>query len=372
MSYRKLKSILGDNSEQHIDADTIMVASVLGFSSLLLSKGAPVRFDMEISLTQLQSTRDASLEKLAADTQKFSTAIDKVNAALQKYNPDSAQMVKVGTTPGWKKGGLITGSPEGEGLDFDQRHIKISDAVAQEFHEIASTDDSVGYQQRGAYTGLVSDPGSNRSSIKSTARFNIPENGHGHRWIPSGGTSRSWGLIGGLESIPGMVEEPAKSGSIVGYTHGMIQAIYDCAAHGHGCTPYEIAVGNKTTKLASCFPCTLFMYAAGYPPSSIHLGRGESWVPFYPKEEGSDGYSKPIDSVITKINRDWSVECVQHLRLGVRILKPVVQDTHRESLLLLEEFLNKEHEDISFGSNLILDALTVHDSETNRILRTIK
>ena len=63
---------------------------------------------------------------------------------------------------------------------------------------------------------------------------------------------------------------------IATYTHGMIQAIYKAYGLGPSCTPYEIAVGDQTKKMASCLPCTFFMVATGYPPNSIHLGRGES------------------------------------------------------------------------------------------------
>ena len=70
---------------------------------------------------------------------------------------------------------------------------------------------------------------------------------------------------------------------IAAYTHGMIQAIYKGYSLGPSCTPYEIAVGAVTTKIAVRIrvPCTLFMVAQGYPPTSIHLGRGESWAPLY-------------------------------------------------------------------------------------------
>jgi len=54
---------------------------------------------------------------------------------------------------------------------------------------------------------------------------------------------------------------------VASYTHGMIQAIYKAYSLGPSCTPYEIAVGDMTKKMASCLPCTLFMVAAGYPPT---------------------------------------------------------------------------------------------------------
>src|SRR5262245_63297257 len=41
---------------------------------------------------------------------------------------------------------------------------------------------------------------------------------------------------------------------VASYTHGMIQAIYKAYSLGPSCTPYEIAVGDQTKKMASCLP----------------------------------------------------------------------------------------------------------------------
>jgi hypothetical protein len=161
---------------------------------------------------------------------------------------------------------------------------------------------------------------------------------------------------------------------LVGYTHGMIQAIYDAAATGPWCTPFEIAVGKNTTKMASCLYCTLYMYAAGYPPTAIHLGRGESWIPFFPADPGSAGYSPVVDEVIGSINTRWQVECAHHLLLGLEILSaPVGTDmvapTHRRRLPLLETYLDSRPRPSS-AANLILDATTVHGHDVDRLLRT--
>ena len=90
------------------------------------------------------------------------------------------------------------------------------------------------------------------------------------------------------------------------YTHGMIQAIYKAYALGPSCTPYEIAVGDLTKKMASCLPCTLFMVAAGYPPNSTHLGRGESWAPLY-ETYNPGGHAEPNErAVIRDLNNAGS------------------------------------------------------------------
>jgi hypothetical protein len=64
---------------------------------------------------------------------------------------------------------------------------------------------------------------------------------------------------------------------VVQYIHGMSWAMREAIRWGPWCTAYEIAVGSKTRKLASCFACTTYMWASGFPAFSTHLGRGESW-----------------------------------------------------------------------------------------------
>src|SRR4029453_6799347 len=98
----------------------------------------------------------------------------------------------------------------------------------------------------------------------------------------------------------GMVftSEPAMT-DIAAYSHGMIQAIYKAYALGPSCEPYEIAVGDQTKKMASCLTCTLFMHAVGYPPSSIPLGRGESWAPLF-APYNPDGVTEPNEAGVVR------------------------------------------------------------------------
>ncbi|RKH10769.1 hypothetical protein D7V97_12960 [Corallococcus sp. CA053C] len=376
MALRLTASILGgsgglsvvDQNGVHVyaakDADVIMTAAILGFSAGRLAVGHPVQFDSD-------DPNDAKLRG----------AVEKLNDALGiRYSFGGA--VTCGVTPPWREGAMITGAAGASRTPFAQRHATASASAALEFHDIASRDTDVGYQGRGAYTGFIDDPVENRGSIKATARFNVPVMGHGDRWRPptykvKGGDHNQvpWGLIAGVRELEGgMVQEPFSTPmGVVGYTHGMIQAIYDAVAHGPWCTPFEIAVGHQTTKLASCFPCTLFMYAAGYPPSSIHLGRGESWVPFYPASPGASGYSAFVDAAIQSTNTRWQLECRQHLTLGVQIMtQNNVMKTHHERLSLLKQYLSSHANDLHCAANLILDAITVHCSEVDRINQTLK
>src|SRR5207247_9994512 len=160
---------------------------------------------------------------------------------------------------------------------------------------------------------------------------------------------------------------------IVAYTHGMIQAIYKAYALGPSCTPYEIAVGSDTKKMASCFPCTLFMVAQGYPPTSTHLGRGESWAPLYRPYNpgGAEEFNEP--AVIRDLNNSWRERCAEYLHLGAAILDGAsIASDHEAAKDALLRYLETNAADNGAPAAVILDALTVHDSESARLDRTLR
>ncbi len=390
-----------------VDADVIMTATVLGFTAGRLALGQPVEF-----------TVDPTDGNAKLDTLKH--AVKLINLALgEKYSFGGEAIAKF--APDWHKGALITGSPGGAKTPFGLRHAERLDWVSKKLHKLASAedDDAIGYQGPGAYTGFVDDPIGHNPSIQSTMRYNVPSDSHGSRWCPPRFDydkdkgertehNRAWGLLLGEPEVEGgMVQQPYtidKDGNVVGYTHGMIQAVYDATQRGPWCTPFEIAVGKQTTKMASCFTCSIFMYAAGFPPSAIHLGQGASWVPFYELSPGSGSgsngdngtkdanalsgkYVPILDTVIGALNNRWRIECRQHLELGLKIMQ---QDNmialanlldregydagsmHRIRTVRLAEFLAERADDIYAGANLILDAVTVHDGEIARITRTLR
>jgi hypothetical protein len=230
------------------------------------------------------------------------------------------------------------------------------------------------------------------------------------RWLPPDGdplwnqrkrrddeTYVPWGLIGGnrateaakgpgttatnaadeiereMRDVYGMVfvDEPTMA-DVATYTHGMIQAIYKAYALGPSCAPYEIAVGDQTKKMASCLGCTFFMYAVGYPPTSIHLGSAESWAPLY-APYNPDGPTEPNErGVIRDLNHAWSARCREWLAVGLEILDDShIASSHQSSRDAVGQFMESRAGDPSTAANLILDALTVHDPELNRIARTL-
>lgn len=276
------------------------------------------------------------------------------------------------------------------------------------------------YTGRGAYTGFVdnkntvgdTDPVGPRSTVRMVAPTTGADGSPSERWLPPDGhplwvtrrrkdtdTYVPWGLIGGnsateapkganptqasnaanqteceMRDVYGMVfvGEPTMT-EVATYTHGMIQAIYKAYALGPSCAPYEIAVGDVTKKMASCLGCTLFMQAAGYPPTSIHLGSAESWAPLY-APYNLNGPTEPNEpGVIRDLNNAWSARCREWLEIGLEVLDDAyIAADHRITRDALRSFMQSYATEPTIAANLILDALTLHDSELNRIRRTLQ
>jgi hypothetical protein len=173
--------------------------------------------------------------------------------------------------------------------------------------------------------------------------------------------------------------EPAPDGvDAAMYTHGMIQALYLAYGHGPSCRAYEIAVGKDTTKLASCFPCAMFMAANGYYPSSIHLGRGESWAPLFapyiaPATEADPQVVRTLPATIRDLNNSWYERCLLWIEKGLAILTDAqIADSHRAARAEVAAYVGENRGDPTLGGRLVLDAVTMHDSELARVLRTLK
>ena len=264
------------------------------------------------------------------------------------------------------------------------------------------------YFGKGAYTGMVDDPVGNHTLIQPTLRRVIAPNLGSHlggvldrnepyleRWSPD--RTQIWGLIASgntpgikgpnLDPNPDVGMGPLPKGidrGIVQYIHGMSWAMREAVRWGPWCNAYEMGVGHQTTKLASCFACTTYMYAAGFPPTSAHIGRAESWglLPdgetygLYATWKGGHEFSDGDEGVLEKavalsINTRWHAEVYHYLREGCARLKGYVNDTHAAAFGLLEEKMKRQRPPLG-GGNLYLDAITWHDSDSNRIDRTIK
>ena len=409
----------------------VMTAATLGFAAdYIATNRQPLQFDIEALEAGAGVADKAAYERKVL---LFHSAVTKMETAIADYLTRKGlvpEKVRAGLTPGYWPGAMIMGvyvlanqeSPGAVQPDVDGSPLAapvLSEKGQALWDSIATPRSSIPqYTGRGAYTGFVdnkntegdTDPVGPRSTVRMVAPATGADGATSQRWLPPDGhplwnqrkrrddeTYVPWGLIGGnratepakgpgttatnaadeiereMRDVYGMVfvDEPTMA-DVATYTHGMIQAIYKAYALGPSCAPYEIAVGDQTKKMASCLGCTFFMYAVGYPPTSIHLGSAESWAPLY-RPYNPDGPTEPNEpGVIRDLNNAWSARCQEWLAVGLEILDDAhIASSHRSSRDAVGQFVESRAGDPLTAANLILDALTIHEPELNRIARTL-
>jgi hypothetical protein len=134
--------------------------------------------------------------------------------------------------------------------------------------------------------------------------------------------------------------------------HGMIKAMmyYTPATSGEDIF-LELALGENTTKVASCLPCSLFMSANDQPATATHFGRGDNWnIP----PNGSKG----------QMRKNWKTLVNQCCEEGIEKLKGINKKIENAVEYLAE---NK-------GSTpeIFLESLTFEGSFMDRIMTTLK
>lgn len=398
-----------------------MTAATLGFAAdYLATTGQPLQFDIDPLETDL--TKHAQLNMAV-------TTMDAAILAYLKRTGKAPQHVRPGLSPGYTPGAMIMGVyllagqdlPRREGMEGALVPPTLSPKGVELWDSIRTMSPAAPqYRGRGGYTGFVdnkntegnTDPVGPRSTVRMVAPSTgvdgeplvrwLPPNGHplwASRKRRDNGTYVPWGLIGGHEATnaPGS-RNPTGAGNVadqieremgellgmafVGqptianvatYTHGMIQAIYKAYSLGPSCVPFEVAVGDVTKKMASCMGCTLFMYAVGYPPTSIHLGSAESWAPLY-EPYNPNGDTEPNEiGVLRDLNNAWHARCRDWLMTGLKVLDDGrITPNHRASRDAVRRYLTDRSSEATAAGNLILDALTMHDAEVNRISRTVQ
>jgi hypothetical protein len=435
-----MQSILTRNANYNedqikIEADVIVTATVLGFIGTRYHQAQPCSFDIEHPdpsdlqqwqqrAQQVNQTLEEQREYLdyIQDTQTFLQVLDSMSIVLSETDPAVGRHLKDSQSPEWKPGALITGLRGGERTEFSERHQQIESEAARYFAvRVAQNSSHFNiYQGRGAYTGMINDPVTDNWLVRPTRRV---IDGDNNRWHPGAlPPDRIWGLIGQNNQSPNLDSNPRRGmgplprnlglNQRIGYIHGMSSAICECIKHGPWCTPFEMAIGETTTKMASCFGCCTYMYAAGYPPSSMHLGRGESWVPpslntHNNGEKGIDLRTEFDNQIVSSVLTKWHREVFHYMTLGVQYLLRAMTTRAENMLVNIEDdinyanfhsqyFVNRAHHAAvhnlhqallslfqndqanpqnnvisSQGGNLFLDALTIHESDWKRIRSTL-
>jgi hypothetical protein len=262
------------------------------------------------------------------------------------------------------------------------------------------------------------------------------------RWLPPQGVGHLWGALdtGAPPLMPlyntsyvtptavdlkeGDASTASSQKGIVGYTHGMIQAIYAAYQHGPTYRPYEVVAGDVTPKLASCFMCATFMDAAGYPANAVHIGSSDSWMPlygFFDKHplvqahgsillQGQPSTQGDARTTLRAFNRHWRERCFMYLFTGLGLLNQgagllftpndpahnsLVSDAHKPAFRAVcsylmenvrpdflkmtvsaDSFSAESFDPTGVAATLILDALTAHEKGakgdvTDRLINTL-
>lgn len=396
------------------EADTIVSAVILGFAGTRFQQKQPCRFDIEHpgpeayenpdapvgerrmkKIVEQDRIRDLEAEFLA-EYQDFLNVLSAMSQVLDLTDRRVGDHLRDGQSPEGRPGELITGRRGGATREPQDRALEITSEQARKIQEQIRRQEDTGhdlYEGRGAYTGLVSDPDHDRLYVESTRRVIDRDP---TRWHP-GTAFTNWGLINAVDGKTGelinlrsdknglgpLPTGVSLAGARVGYIHGMCLAVQKCCEWGPNCTPFEVATGTQTTKMASCFPCTTYMYATNYPPSSIHLGRGESWVP--PSNAYANGQVKAkrdfAEPGVGTALEQWNRDIFAYLSLGAKYLAKAAQvqraggqisfaPDHLPAITALGIWINAHARQPGWisthGGRLFLDALTVHESEWKR------
>jgi len=414
MSIVKQKGILNAKSDFKTDSDVIMTVALIGHAYERLMAGKNCRIDFEV-----KDPYNPGPE--VTDIENHHQAISKVNLVLANGGCPSNRNMQLGITPVYDVEGDVTTIIGGTGdkhfTEADRYNPGVwNSGASKELYNLAlgkAVDRKgmpiqlkIGYQGSGAYTGFIAGRKGGQSNLMSTYRFLVPD--LGRRWVPSsdsvpknwfglaGDQHKAWGTLGNNNSEhtlssakggsmyfqdedknrPQTISEPDQS--IVGYVHGMIQAIYDVELHKmasggkSGGVPYEIAVGEKTSKLASCFACAVFMEANGYPASATHIGRSDSWCIVHATGHVN---SKTENDSRNACNEKWANYCKQIINSGMNCLvtskRNLLAESHEFSFAALKGFLQNKQEPYDYA-NLLLDALTVHGKICEKVNACIR
>jgi hypothetical protein len=115
---------------------------------------------------------------------------------------------------------------------------------------------------------------------------------------------------------------------------------------------FEIALGENTTKVSSCFPCSTFMAANDIPASSTHLGRGDNW-------------NIPTDAY--EMRKNWE----KQINLWYSTAKGLLQAKSNAKTNNLLAMMANNHREQNVPA-IFLEALTFERPFTERIKNTLE
>lgn len=142
-------------------------------------------------------------------------------------------------------------------------------------------------------------------------------------------------------------------GSIHGMVISMLRYPYLTGKETH----FEYALSPRTTKVSSCIPCSMFMYANGRPATSTHLGRGDFWNFPHP----NNGRFPRQDAQ----RANWEHGIIKWYNIGLAVLSENGAFVYPNLQEFREPVTYKEH-----IPQMFLEALTFPGSFTQKIIDT--
>ena len=418
MPLLKAKSILGTGDKKddvEREADVIFTAAFIGMTLFQNVKSIGKKLwqlDMEPNTDPpSKKTREDRTKDDRASMKTLNDVCSKVTQVVRAHTKKNEGGVKWGLSPTFDRGGMICA---GQGAQYEYAQVNRDYAKTAYVYltapQQATKDDKREgemYVGRGAYCGLVIDKDGNAINAMSTIRWSINDQtpGVGDRWSPpidsevfkaqQKGDGALWGMITPPDKTSveaanemkqlGMRFFPknnygASGNEVVAYTHGMIRCVYETARIGQG-TAFEMSIGTDTFKLSSCLPCSSFMMANNVDASSSHLGRGESWSPYFAHDPESHNYSyvadekqKPLQDAIDKCNKAYAEHMHEWLTDGVKAMLASltwVDTEHGKALNALSQKLQGSKKDNTVARDLFLDAVTFHKTDSKRLQDTL-
>jgi hypothetical protein len=381
-----------------LESDVIFGCVFLGFMCDALQRGVVLRWDVEPvdpSVTDSKAKADQQAEK--------NQQIDEMQAVISRLRMFTGMdaKIEVGLSPQYDAGGVlqvaIAATQQLSDAASEQTPTTIpwsSKIAAYVRTTLLGNTDLMGEnldKEFGAYYGIVDASKNTTPKVISSVRRLIPYNAEGGRW--KRGVAYH-GLIGYDGDQSAACKAPKQAGSIeptalisawngrdhvCGYCHGMVWAVAEVHCDFPDGRPFELALGKNTRKLSSCFGCSTFLHANDYAPSSMHLGRSESWVPLPDGPNATAPFStdktkEALDrEIFAALNQRWAKRVADWLTAGASLVVlrrdeflPVVVNTGSALITTI-----RARPDPRSIANLFLDALTVHEKDLTRLKRFV-
>jgi hypothetical protein len=210
--------------------------------------------DQGVSIAVSQSVSKSDLAYIVAKTPKVAT----LDAAYQFTDEYSKYLAVIE-----QKANLLSSPPYGAyigGMSTTSKLFMVGPSALEQYSSVYRTEVDASISD--AYKNGVVNTNNAINAVKEAQK----------------NTVITQGMSIDYTDFSAAVTAPYIDGSLFKSYHGMIQSMikYSTTIDTNSFI-FEIALGNNTNKVSSCFPCSAFMTAQNRAATSTHLGRGDNW-----------------------------------------------------------------------------------------------